>query len=676
MQIDRKAFNLLRREGEIGGDMLPRTRYDYAKTVGDGLGSATIVAPALWVMRQFPEAPLVVRDPDGELVEDHPLSQLFRRPNRFYGGGSLRQAAALDYTITGDAYLEIGRNGRTRLPEILYYQPSYQITPKGSDTELITHYEQSTKMGPRRIEAADMIHFRLGLNPRDQKRGMSPLYCLLREVFTDDEAANFTAAVLRNFGFPGIMISPAEDTGTLGPKQRQTVKDYFRRMFRGDQRGDVLVTRGHLKIDTVDVDLAKLNLAALRAIPEARACAVLGIPSAVVGFGTGMEQTKVGATMKELRELAYENAIIPMQSAWAEELDMRLLPEFETDERFEVAFDNSDVRVLQEDENRHSERLVRQFQGGLILRSEARQELGHDVTPADDVYRTGFADVLIPAGQMQAASQAAASRGDWITKTLRLKGQAERAALNRRLLKDWDSLSRVWAGELERDFEAMADQVVEAWQRVEQETGVLVASRNGHGTKDLERPIEETVDLSLGGITLHAPEYGPHYLRVLRATLGTINAVFTLGVDLDDPLERRVVAEGGTRMGLIDMTAQTREAMYQTLEAARAAGMGPVESARLLRDGISAGPWGSVQTRAMVIARTETKWAQNVSAMAVYTQADTVTGIQVFDAQLGDTDADCEAMAGRIFSVQEAAMIAPLDHPNCTRNFAPVVGDS
>jgi hypothetical protein len=94
---------------------------------------------------------------------------------------------------------------------------------------------------------------------------------------------------------------------------------------------------------------------------------------------------------------------------------------------------------------------------------------------------------------------------------------------------------------------------------------------------------------------------------------------------------------------------------------------------RQIRSMIPAGPWSTSKIRADVIARTETKWAQNVSSMTVYRAALNVTHIRVFDAQLGDTDADCEEINGKVFTIDEASGIEPLDHPNCTRSFAPVV---
>ena len=81
VQIGRTAFNTLRRD-TAGIDLsAPGSKFNFAKSVKDGLGSAVIVAPALWAARQFPEAPIAVRDPAGELHYDHPLAELVNCPN-------------------------------------------------------------------------------------------------------------------------------------------------------------------------------------------------------------------------------------------------------------------------------------------------------------------------------------------------------------------------------------------------------------------------------------------------------------------------------------------------------------------------------------------------------------------------------------------------------------------
>lgn len=717
---------------------MPRSKYNFGKDVGNGLRSTVIVAPVLWISRQFSEAPIAIKDKDGELHFDHPLVQLMNSPNPWYGGGALKSALSLDFALRGNAYMNHGRNERTRKPLELNYIPSFQVEPKGTTTELVTHYEHETDSGPQRIELEDMTHFRFGIDPHNQKLGLNPLNSLLREVFTDDEAANMTAAILRNLGVPGLVISPKDDADTIGEPMREKLKGYFRRMFRGDNAGDVFVAEGAVELKTVDVDLAKMNIDKLRQIPEERVTAVLGVPAAVVGFGTGLEQTKVGATMKELRELAYENVIIPTQRVFCEELDRSLLPEFESSpEQWHVVFDNSNVRVLQEDENRHSERLMRQWSGGGITRTELRTDFGREVTPNDEVYRQGISDVMVPtvpetttadpaatipgAGDLQqtalngtqiaslvnillqvsagmlstattteliaisfpSVSSEAIARmlagviaiapqdaKRLITPGFVLKALKSNIQLVAAFTIDERALLVEWADELRKGFEEEGREIAELW---------LTAV--GPKAAELASADQVIIDEIMTGYPDKTPDYDGQYLRVLHRTAGTIETHVGLGVMMDAPLERSVLQVGGTRKGLIDFTEQTRSAMYRAVAEARAEGLGPPAIARRIRDQIPAGPWLTVETRAELIAQAETKYAQNVSSMEIYSAADNVTGIIIFDAQHGVThDPYCtyleqERLNGRVWTVEEARAIEPTQHPNCSRSFAPVVGE-
>jgi phage portal protein BeeE len=46
------------------------------------------------------------------------------------------------------------------------------------------------------------------MDPRETRRGLSPLGSLVREVAIDEHASNFTAAILKNLGIIGLIVSP------------------------------------------------------------------------------------------------------------------------------------------------------------------------------------------------------------------------------------------------------------------------------------------------------------------------------------------------------------------------------------------------------------------------------------------------------------------------------------
>ncbi|MFV7869624.1 phage portal protein, partial [Enterococcus faecium] len=97
----------------------------------------------------------------------------------------------------------------------------------------------------------------------------------------------------------------------------------------------------------------QLNMSEGRDVAEERVCACLGIPVAVVGFGAGLQQTKVGATMEEMRKLAWNNGVLPFARMLADELQRSLLGQFGKPQPGDlVMWDTSGVMALQEDEDK------------------------------------------------------------------------------------------------------------------------------------------------------------------------------------------------------------------------------------------------------------------------------------------------------------------------------------
>jgi phage portal protein BeeE len=239
---------------------------------------------------------------------------------------------------------------------------------------------------PERIAPRDMIHFRFGLDPQNTRLGLSPLASLLREVFTDDEAAIFSAAILKNMGVPGLIISPKDKSLRPSPSDVDEVKRSFNDVT-GTGRGGTKVLGVPTDVAQFGFDPNKLMLGNLRDISEERVCACLGLPAAVVGFGSGMQATKVGATMRELVKMAWVGCLSPMQKTLGKQTTRQLLPDFVSQtRRFRVRFDTSDVSGFQEDDNQIAERVVRITQAGLLRVDRAQAMLGLEVDDTQRIY--------------------------------------------------------------------------------------------------------------------------------------------------------------------------------------------------------------------------------------------------------------------------------------------------
>jgi len=280
--------------------MMPRSQRNYAREVGSGLNNSIVVSAVNWIARNFPEAPLILLDTDKKTNETititaHPMLKLISRPNRFYSGTLLWGATLTDLTIAGNAYWIKVRNKIGEVVE-LWYCPQHLMTPISNTTEFISGYLYSPDGRLNKgveYTTEDVVHFRFGIDPNNMAKGLSPLASLLREIYTDDEASNFSASIVTNLGVPGVIISPANMTGN--PSQITTdaekIKRDFSDRFTGDKRGEPLVFTSPTSVTTLTWTPQEMNLTGLRRLPEERVSAVLGIPAMVLGLGAGLEHS-------------------------------------------------------------------------------------------------------------------------------------------------------------------------------------------------------------------------------------------------------------------------------------------------------------------------------------------------------------------------------------------------
>lgn len=666
-QLRRMVFS---QPGGLFFRLLPRTRINFRAELGDRMSSSVIMAPLLWMARNFPEAPVRVLDADGAPVDGHPMTRFLRRPNQFYSGIILWMATLLSWVVDGNAYWLKIKNGAGGVVE-LWYVPHWMIEPEGDEDTFVAHYAYTPGVQRFELPPEDIVHFRYGLDPDNPRKGRSPLHSVLREVFTDDEAANFSAALLRNAGVPGLLVSPRDNDYVLSPDEAESTKAYLREQMTGDRRGEPLVNRGPTRVDQFGFSPEQMVLRDLRKIPEERVSGVLGVAAIVAGLGAGLDRSTF-ANFSEAREAAWEENIIPTQRLFAEELRHQLLGDFDDRaEEHDVDFDLSSVRVLQADRNEEATRLRTLYEGGIVTRGEAREELNLDASDADNVYRQPINVTLVPAGDAQPALQAVAAR-----KRVKAEVGGERLilALNRtgRLLTDVT----------QADMRMLLDGLGETVARAYRTSGVRYR-RNGHAKQEPEeQPTEAEVSAIVAAAALIAwqeaqavPTYERTHRRVAEAVADVIRDMTGLDVDVPDRVVADFVRSGGRRAGLLDVEGDTRRALFRALADARERGLGVNATADVIREHVPRGRFRDVTTRARMIADTEVAHGMRAASLTVYGATEGVVGVRAYDAQLGPTDATCEARDGVIYTLEEASLQMADEHPRGTLAFSPVTGD-
>ena len=683
---------------------------DYAAEVGNGLLSSVVMPVVQFISRAFPEAPLVVRElrqDEAELVDKHPLVALVNRPNAYYPGTVLWMATILDWAWFGESYWRILQN-RGGQPAELWWLPPWSIEPKWpiDGSMFIEYYEYRPELGTSiRLDLDEVLHFRHGLDPWNPRHGLPPLRSTVREIWADIEATQWVGALLRNMAIPGLVMSPKDADATLSPEEVERVQRYLQSRLTGDHRGSALAFGQPTDVHRLSWSPNEMDMTAVRNTTEERVCAALGIPAAVIGFGTGLENSKVGATMHEFTRLAWNNGIVPLQRLLAAELQRVLLPQFEQDtERFQVGWNYDEVQALEPDQNELAKRLDLMVRGGWLKVSEARQAMGYEANDEDEIYlRSPALQPVDPDDQMPEpeplplpTSGVVSPNGNGNGNGRRQLVEAEQRALiaKQGTLEEFimTTISR-HASRLDQPPRAMMRLAAKLW-REEQKLlpgfqsqiaailrrygdYVAVAAREVVPTKqpnfdDLIQTaiITERVPLTVVRFEL-AEVYAAYYAQMAEMTATILQAAMDLPLTDTTALQAQVRMEARDRVRLLDLDNETRRNVVTILEQARVEEWTEEALSDALRVKVPSGRWSTPDIRAEIMARTESRFASNM-ATTRYAQQQGMGRVLVLDARLGPTDAECELRNGWVVSPAEAQALAGVEHPQGTLSLLPI----
>ncbi|HLV81986.1 MAG TPA: phage portal protein [Chthonomonadaceae bacterium] len=374
--------------------LLPGAKVDWQRIAGDKWKNAIVAASLAWIGRNLPQAPPCVyrRNEKGDEVIDpeHPLTQLLKSPNKFYDGRTLRQATFLSLIAgQGNAYWWVKRNN-AGLPLELWYLPHYDVWPlwnKDCTTDnWILGYVYRSNGVLYQLSNEEVIHFRDGLDPENMRSGLDPLKAVSREIATDNEAAGATAALVKNCGIVPAVISPRDGVSTFNPAVADELKTMFEEQSQGDNRGRVAALSGAVDVQKLALTPAEMFFDAIQDRPEARICALIGVPPEVLGLSAGLAHSTYNNKTQAQRD-AWLNGIIPRLELIHSELDTQLLcfyPEA-LRARCRVGADYRKVHALEQNLNELFEAVGNAVGGPYLTVNEGRALAGYAKLPDYDI---------------------------------------------------------------------------------------------------------------------------------------------------------------------------------------------------------------------------------------------------------------------------------------------------
>ena len=677
----------------------PGETFDYASAAGYGRQNAIVWACLNAMSNAFPEAPPTVqrmaKDNQEAPEPMHKVAQLIRRPNPHMSWPLMASYLIVSMHLDGAAFFWKQREVSGR-PMALWPIPPWQITPVwpdgGTTADFIVGYEYYPpgQGEPVFLPASEVVHIRRMIDPENHRLGLNALFPVFRHIFTDEESSAFTAAMLKNLGVPGVILSPKPQAEAAGVRvtaaDAQRWKEAFASNFGGERRGEPMVMALPMDVTVASFSPQQLSFEALHRIPETRICAVLNVPPSVANVLAGLEHNTY-SNNEQQREAFMEQTMIPLWRLIAEELGRALLPDFERDTSVvRVEFDLTQVRALQEDENALITRVREALGGPIYTLNEARELAGRPPLPDGDalyipntVTLTQITDLIPPEPEVVPGTEGALpgedpaaeeeeDDSDGLAATVEaLTGDLEGAAWDGEAAyeaKDGDPVSSevmlkaAYSNEVAQLRKSLQDEAQRELEDFLKGQMRRVAGRVARGQKALG-------DSLLGPTEIRALRavLEPVYLKGIRAMTGITTRTIRRTVQLEREAEAEFLKEAGSR--IVGINDRTRKAVRRILVQSRLKGWDAPRTAQEISKLAAFG-----EARALTIARTEIGMSTNLAAQTVFERSRTVTHVEFFDRE---SDELCKGWHGKVLPVRAARTVPMLFHVNCSQQRFPVV---
>ena len=349
--------------------------------------NAIVIACVSFLTDAMLSAPIVVRDKDTfDIVEKHPALDVLRNPNQDLDWIELVDLMIDALINDGLIYLHIRRtqgNGR------IYIFPHLKENTRVNNRDSYTFTNAETrKTQTVPFKDVKVLRYRKGRTDND----CSPIRgTVIDEINTDSICAAKTRQYIsKNIaGSPYLFLKPealSELGGTLEPSKLAAFRETLRG-YANSENGEPVISDLPLDVTFQPSARNQIDFVGIRKIAEARICGAVRVRPEVCYAILGMESTRVGATMTEAIRESWEGAVMPLQNRIARKLTEILMPMFPNTSELEIAFDNSEVTWLTDDE-----RAVNLSQAQLIDRNEGRALAGFPK-------KTGWDDTLAEAAQ-------------------------------------------------------------------------------------------------------------------------------------------------------------------------------------------------------------------------------------------------------------------------------------
>jgi len=322
-------------------------------------------------------------------ITGQPLNMLVEQPNPDLSWREIIQITTLNLSLVGNAFWNlVGTKteqpiSKTNPPVEIWWVKPEQMQPLTDKNGAIIGWLFTGPGGQTKtIDPADIIHFRMP-NPGSYFMGMGALSPLSRTATLELNAMTFQDAFLKNDGTPPFWF-------TKGPSDRAQRKlfwdAYDERHKDPKKRGTAGMLWGEMDVKTLGANMKDAQYVEQRKMNREETLAALpgSVPPSIVGLLEYANYSNMEVQSKKF----WEDCEQPVLGIVADKMSAKLAPLF--DERYWFNFDFTDIKVLQEDEERRARINRARLGSGQVTPNQLRKEAGQEAYPGGDAYYMEF----------------------------------------------------------------------------------------------------------------------------------------------------------------------------------------------------------------------------------------------------------------------------------------------
>jgi HK97 family phage portal protein len=332
-------------------------------------------------------------------LENHPVNDLFRKPNPLQGQAAFFECLISYYMISGNSYIEaVGpkkgipvnpmelwcmRPDRVEVVVGNYGMPKGYLYKENGNEYFFSVDEISGK--------STVMHFKT-FNPTSYWYGMSPIEAAVYSIDQHSETTKWNANLLKNAAMPSGMIkvpvSEMNPSGSLTEEQFQRLKQEIDLQYSGSKNAGrpLLFENGiewqQMSLSPKDMDWIEGKNTSARDIALA-----FGVPPIMLNI----PGDSTYSNYKEARMSFYEETVIPIMEILQDDLNYWLMPQFGIEAQLKIDYDG--IQALADKRNAVFDMAVK---GAWMTVNEKRVMTGFEPLDGWDVVLVGQTPMVKP----------------------------------------------------------------------------------------------------------------------------------------------------------------------------------------------------------------------------------------------------------------------------------------